>query len=113
MVRTVLFLFVSVAIFLLMLSNKEQVVQIQYPFGPPAQFIPLYLLILGAFLAGFLLAFFFIFPSWLRLKLENRRRKKEVDGLEEEIGKLRTRQNPLSPPASASSETGGEQHQEG
>lgn len=109
MIRTIIFLLVSVAIFLLLLSNREQMVQIQYPFGPPAQFFPLYLLILGAILAGFLLALSFIFPSWLRLKLENRRRRKEVDGLEEELGKLRTRQSPLPPAAAVPSESGGEQ----
>ena len=94
MIRTVIFLIISVVVFLLLLSNRDQMVRLQYPLAPPAQMIPLYLLLLGTFIAGFLLAVILIFPSWLKIKLDNRRSRKEIDGLEVEIGRLRTQAPP-------------------
>ena len=89
MIRTIFFMVMLFVLFFLLINNKDQVVQLQYTLGKSSQPIPLYLLFLGTFLAGLVTAIILLFPSWLKLKLESRRQKKEIDSLEEEVGQLR------------------------
>ena len=90
MIRTVLLMIVLFALFFLLVLNRDSVIAMQvYPRGP-ATVIPFYLFLLGTFLSGYLLSFLMIFPGWLKLKLESRRQKKEIESLVEEIGYLRT-----------------------
>jgi uncharacterized integral membrane protein len=106
MIRTILFMTALFFVFFFLVNNRDLVIAIQIYPGGSAKPIPLYLLILGTFLTGFILSVFMIFPGWLRLKLESRRQKKEIESLVEEVGHLRTAPSitPSTPP-SASSET--------
>ncbi len=101
MIRTILFMTALFFIFFFLVNNRDLAVPIQtYP-GGEAKPVPLYLLVLGTFLAGLILSIIMIFPGWLKLKLESRRQKKEIESLVEEIGQLRT--VPPSSPATLTS----------
>jgi uncharacterized integral membrane protein len=89
-------------IFFFLVNNKDLVVPIQtYP-GGGVKPVPLYLLVLGTFLAGLILSVIMIFPGWFKLKLESRRQKKEIESLVGEIGHLRVSppSSPVTPPSS-------------
>lgn len=89
MIRTILFLIAIFFIFFFLVNNRDLAVPIQtYP-GGGVKTVPFYLLILGTFLAGLILSVVMIFPGWLKLKLESRRQKKEIESLIEEVGHLR------------------------
>ncbi|MBI3595457.1 MAG: LapA family protein [Nitrospirae bacterium] len=98
MIRALISLVVLFIVFVFLVNNKDAVISIQYFPGGSAKMIPLYLFVLGTFLLGFVLSVVMMIPSWLRLKLETRRQRKEIESLSEEIGHLRI----LSPSTSSS-----------
>jgi uncharacterized integral membrane protein len=96
MIRAILFTILFVILFFFLINNRDQAVQIHFlEFNKP---VPLYLLFSGTFLSGLVAAIILIFPGWIKLKLETRRQKKEIDSLEEQIGALRTLPAPTPPP---------------
>ncbi len=97
MIRMIFSMLISFILFFILFNNKDQAVQIHFPFAKSSDPIPLYLLFLGAFVSGLGTAVILLFPSWLKLKLESRRQKKEIDSLEEEAGQLRNSVKPPNP----------------
>ncbi len=96
MIRAILFTILFVILFFFLFNNRDQAVQIQFlEFNKP---VPLYLLFSGTFLSGLVSAIILILPGWIKLKLETRRQKKEIDSLEEQIGALRTLSAAPPPP---------------
>lgn len=89
MIRATLFLTVLIFLSFLLIQNKDMVVAIQYYPGGPTNLIPHSLFALGTFFLGIILSLILIFPGWLKLKLESRRQKKEIESLIEEVGQMR------------------------
>ncbi|MBI1823427.1 MAG: DUF1049 domain-containing protein, partial [Nitrospirae bacterium] len=77
MIRALISLVVLFIVFVFLVNNKDAVISIQYFPGGSAKMIPLYLFVLGTFLLGFVLSVVMMIPSWLRLKLETRRQRKD------------------------------------
>ena len=102
MIRALLFILAVFYIFFFLVNNKDLLVQVHLLPGGAVNPVPLYLLILGTFLAGLILAVIMIFPGWLKLKLETRRQRKEIESLVEEVGHLRTNVPSPSKPATSS-----------
>ncbi|MFI5303774.1 MAG: LapA family protein [Nitrospiria bacterium] len=102
MIRSIIFLITLFFLFFLLFQNKDLVISIQYFPGGSTNPIPLYLIILGIFLFGFIFSLVMVIPGWIRLKLETRKLKKEVQSLAEEVGHLRTAaSSTLTPPSSS------------
>jgi len=77
MTRSVFLVVGLVLIFFLLFINRDLTVPLVLFPGLLSVPIPFYLLAFGLFLIGLVLAFFLIFPSWLKLKQENRKSKKD------------------------------------
>ena len=89
MIRTFLFILILLLGFTFIVKNTDQTVALQYFFGLAAPPIPVYQLVIGAFIVGMLLTGILIFPEWIRLRLEVRRQRKSLVRIEDEMARLR------------------------
>lgn len=85
---------VLVAILLLLslsffLQNQEQEVTLRYFFGLQSASTPIYKPILSAFAVGLLAAVILLFPAWIRLRIELRRKTKVLQEMEADLERFR------------------------
>lgn len=79
--------------------NREDVSFVWSPVHDPVQ-VPMYLVVLGALVAGFLFGGFVVWVSGSKVRREKRLQKKEIKNLEKHIVKLENiRKDPATPPA--------------
>lgn len=89
MIRAFLFTLIIAAGFIFILLNNEPTVQVRYFMGFTTGPIPLYQLVVGAFIVGMALIGILVFPDWIRLRLEVRRQRKALARIEEEMTRTR------------------------
>lgn len=82
MIRLIFSLIIIVIVFILALINKEPV-QINYLIGSTAQ-LPLYIILVGAFIAGGAAFAIFILPEWIKNKMEIRKLRRSVRDMKTE-----------------------------
>lgn len=82
MVRLIFSLIIIIIVFILALVNKEPV-QINYLIGSTAQ-LPLYIILVGAFIAGGAAFSILILPAWIKNKMEIRKLRRSVRDLKTE-----------------------------
>ena len=90
MIRMALLILILILSFTFMIKNIDQMVVVDYFMGITTPPIPVYQLVGGALILGMALAGIFIFPEWLRLRLEVRRQKKTLRRLEQELDDIRS-----------------------
>jgi uncharacterized integral membrane protein len=71
------------------LQNQEEEVTLRYFFGLQSASTPIYKPILSAFATGLLVASVLLFPSWLRGRIELRRKTKALQEVEADLERLR------------------------
>lgn len=79
-------LLLSLAFFL---QNQEQEVTLRYFFGLWSASTPIYKPILSAFALGLLVSTILLFPSWVRGRIELRRKIKALQDAEADLERLR------------------------
>ena len=87
---TLLFLLL-VAFFL---QNQEEQVTIHYVFGLQSATTPVYKPVLGAFVAGLLIASLVFLPTWVRTRVQLRRTTRALQEAEAELERLRVTGTP-------------------
>ena len=80
MIRLIFSTIILVIILLLAIANREPV-QINYLIGNTAQ-LPLYIILVGAFLAGGIALSIIILPAWLKNKIEMRQLRRSLKDIE-------------------------------
>jgi len=89
MIRVLLFILILLLGFTVVVKNTEQTVVIHYFVGLASPPIPVYHLVIGAFITGMLLTGLILFPEWIRMRLEIRRLRKSLQRIEDEMARLR------------------------
>lgn len=79
MIRLMLSIIIIIFILLLAIANREPV-QINYLIGTTAQ-LPLYIILIGAFLSGGIAFSIVILPAWVKNKMEIRILKRSLKEL--------------------------------
>ena len=80
MIRLIFSTIILVIILLLAIANREPV-QINYLIGNTAQ-LPLYIILVGAFLAGGIALSIIILPAWIKNKIEIRQLRRSLKDIE-------------------------------
>ena len=80
MVRIVFSLIIITAVLILAIANKDQV-QINYLFGITSP-QPLYIILVGTFVAGGLAFTIILLPAWIRDKMEIRKLRRSLQKTE-------------------------------
>ncbi len=70
--------------------NQEQLVSLHFLWGMETKALPLYLIVSGGFLIGFLFSFLLFVPGWIRSMLDRRKKAKRIEELEIDIDKIRS-----------------------
>jgi len=71
------------------LQNQEQEVTLRYLFGFKSASMHIYKPILSSFVVGLLIASILLFPSWVRVRIELRRKTKALQEAEADLERLR------------------------
>lgn len=82
------------------LQNQEQEVTLRYFFGLRSASTLIYKPILSAFALGLLVASILLFPAWLRVRIELRRKTKALQETEADLERLREDVNKIPSPSS-------------
>lgn len=82
MIRLIFSLIILVIVFILAMVNKEPV-QINYLLGTTSQ-IPLYMILVGAFIAGGIVFSLLLVPAWIKNKMEIRKLRRSIKDIETE-----------------------------
>jgi uncharacterized integral membrane protein len=82
------------------LQNQEEEVTLRYFFGLQSASTPIYKPILSAFGIGLLVASILLFPSWIRGRIELRRKTKALQEVEADLERLRLEMRKPSSPSS-------------
>lgn len=82
MIRLIFSLIILVIVFILAMVNKEPV-QINYLLGTTSQ-IPLYMILVGAFIAGGIVFSLLLLPAWIKNKMEIRKLRRSIKDIETE-----------------------------
>jgi uncharacterized integral membrane protein len=88
MIRLLILLLVIILYFTFVLSNLEEKTELRFLFGLKTQPLPVYLLVLGSFTIGMLLASILVIPGWIRMRMEMRRQRKTIEQMEQELSRL-------------------------
>jgi len=99
MIRVLVSVLILLMGFTVVVMNTEQTVVLHYFIGLASPPIPVYHLVVGAFITGMLLTGLMLFPEWIRMRLEIRRQRKSLQRIEDEMARLR----PPSPDMGAKS----------
>ena len=83
MIRLIFSTIILVIILLLAIANREPV-QINYLIGSTAQ-LPLYIILVGTFLAGGIALSIVILPAWIKNKIEIRKLRRSIKDIETEV----------------------------
>lgn len=76
MIRLIFSLIIFTIVFILALVNKEPV-QINYLLGTTSQ-LPLYMILVGAFIAGGIVFSLLLLPAWIKNKVEIRKLRRSI-----------------------------------
>jgi uncharacterized integral membrane protein len=97
MIRVLILILILLLGFTMVVMNTDQTIVLHYFVGLASPPIPVYHLVIGAFITGMLLTGLMLFPEWIRMRLEIRRLRKSLQRIEDEMARLR----PPSPVMSA------------
>ena len=86
MIRLIFSLIVLIGVLVLAMANKEPV-QLNYLFGTTSP-LPLYLILVGTFIAGGLVFTGILLPAWIKDKMEIRKLRRTLQNIE--TGKANT-----------------------
>lgn len=82
MIRLIFSLIILLIVFILAMVNKEPV-QINYLLGSTSQ-LPLYMILVGAFIAGGIVFSLLLLPAWIKNKMEIRKLRRSIKDIETE-----------------------------
>ncbi|MBI5192158.1 MAG: LapA family protein [Nitrospirae bacterium] len=82
MIRLIFSLIILTIVFILAMVNKEPV-QINYLLGSTSQ-LPLYMILIGAFIAGGIVFSLLLLPAWIKNKIEIRKLRRSIKDIETE-----------------------------
>lgn len=82
MIRLIFSLIILLIVFILAMVNKEPV-QINYLLGNTSQ-LPLYMILVGAFIAGGIVFSLLLLPAWIKNKMEIRKLRRSIKDIETE-----------------------------
>ncbi len=80
MIRLIFSIIIMIAVFVLALANKDQV-QINYLLGTTSP-LPLYIILVGTFIAGGLVFTIILLPAWISDKMEIRKLRRSLQKTE-------------------------------
>lgn len=83
MIRLIFSLIILIIFFILAMVNKEPV-QINYLLGSTSQ-LPLYMILIGAFIAGGIVFSLLLLPAWIKNKMEIRKLRRSIKENETEL----------------------------
>ncbi len=89
MIRLLFMIFVSVFLIGALFTNQEQLISLHFFWGMETHPIPLYVIVLGAFLTGLLFAVLIFVPGWIRSMLDRRKKSKRIEELEIDLDRIR------------------------
>ncbi len=90
MIRFALVLFFILVVFVFTIKNLDKTIRIQSFFGYESPPLPVYLLVIGAFFFGMLMAVVLLLPEWVKNRMQLRRHEKTLQRLELEFDKNRS-----------------------
>ncbi|MEO5656026.1 MAG: LapA family protein [Nitrospiria bacterium] len=97
MIRLIILLVVLAAALLFAMQNQDQAIALRLLFGRITPPLPVYLIVLGSFALGVLVAGMLVVPDWVRTRLQLRRQRREILVLEERLSAVAVRTPAPSP----------------
>lgn len=83
MIRLIFSLIILTIVFILAMVNKEPV-QINYLIGRTSH-LPLYIILVGAFIAGGIVFSLLLLPAWIKNKMEIRKLRRSIKEIDTNI----------------------------